>query len=441
MITIKGSFNEIDAAKKALSGREIEGIVSYEYTDMVFIMFTHEADADGCCCEAVIKYFSDITSNKIRVPECYRCSYNNFEHKVMEGISKLPDKELYTVLITDLSFNINVYNYLVKENIHFLWIDHHQVPKDYADLVKSDRRFIIYPDEYREEDLVTLSEKDSFLYDMKCDFGVDYKNCCRKISAAALVFYYFEHMFEDCVRGDEIGITNVITMISDADTYAWTKRLSPYHIGCEFFGLIPDMFSLIFKYEGYDQLLTQLIDVFGDLTTMHELSTLSKMVGSSKLYDRIRQTQFGYWKKSLCPFRFKTKNDDGKISDLLVYFTPVVDQDFSIFSYWFLNELKENGDVVDHIATMCLYPDSRTISCRNLDESSYNLAELMSKYFGGGGHLHAAGGKMTPATIFGLLASYWEKRDPKVKDKGIREICTLSSTTTTVHLMLSIFTV
>lgn len=432
MITIKGNFNEIDAAKKALKGREIEDLVTYEYTDMAFIMFTHEADADGCCCEAVIKYFSEITSNKIRVPECYRCSYNNFENKVMEGVSKLPNKELYTVLITDLSFNINVYNYLIKENMNFLWIDHHQVPRDYEGLVKSDCRFIVYSDEYRKEDLETMSEKVKFLYYMgiKCK---EYKNGCRKISASALVFYYFSHIFEDYLYGNVSCITDIITMISDADTYAWVNRIYPYQIGSEFSHLIPDMFSLIFKYEGYDRLLTQLIDVFVDTISFHEMndneSSLSKMVESSKLYDSIRRKQFGYWKRSLCPFWFKAIKDD-ETPDLLVYFTPVVDQDFSIFSYWFLNELKEKGDDVDHIATMCLYPDSRTISCRNLDESSYNLAELMSNCFGGGGHFHAAGGKMTPDVIFEMLKNYWEKRESKIKDTPPHEVYSISSKTT-----------
>ena len=375
----------------------------------VILHFTHEADADGIGCEALMKCLTEVIQEKIT---SIRCGYGNFLQKVTEQIDHV--KNIYDlnhigIVITDLGIEKPVLDLLESSKIPYCWIDHHQVKTKYDDALYG--WFFIFNGVYDISHYESILANDVFNPE-------NYRGKMKYSATALLYFQLLSHGFLDFPRtGSQRQFELfVINSLSDSDTFAFKNRTTPasYWSPSDLIAneeddsitplnmkYVVDPWPLLMKNEGADSVLRAFTSIYGDRYRKFDMDRHINdlLLTPTNRYHNNRVTMYEQWKRTIVRADFCFLKEEPYFA-----FTPTKENDFSIFSDWYLTSHPEVA------GTMALFPDSRILSFRSLEGSDMNVAELATKWFDGGGHVHVSGATASIRFALDVLSNYWQVR-------------------------------
>lgn len=365
--------------------------------------FTHGSDADGIGCEAL----SEILNENGYHIEIVRLTYNNMRSVICERLEE--DACPTHVLITDLSVDEAVRSMLIEKRIQFLWIDHHTVNPTIVDDVYMDSRFIVCNGEYNTRLF------DPLFLSAKAFNPRRYTTGTIKYSAFALYYLVIRMLNKVSSLFSESIEEVLVEPLSNADTYHFkylrdTNGWIPTEDGDDCEGLpksmttIADVYPLILKHQGAEALIRVIKCLIND--RVDDLPDLFMHTNMARLSHQKRVDEYKFFKRSCMTLM---------VSGVKMAFTPNPTAEFSIFSSW----LFEEDPSID--ATFGVFMESRTVTMRSCDgpyiNEPYDVADFCRRFFNGGGHVHAAGGKIEYPLLIDLMTQYYKAMKYGSKDR------------------------
>ena len=206
------------------------------------------------------------------------------------------------------------------------------------------------------------------------------------VSAAYNVLKFFEEEIKQCTADNGVSysvLEYVINSISRYDTWEWKKH--PRSVPNE------DEFMIMTKYLDLQDVANQVICNIKNSTVKYEWDIFS---------DVLIQI---YRKKCECVINSTLENT--VFTNLRLagadYKCAIIIAD-STYGNAQLSYINENSDVNMSIG---IYPQTRTLSLRSLDETDVGQ---IATYYGGGGHVHAAGIRPDVNFFLHIMRIYYE---------------------------------